>query len=170
MPKVGKSGKRKKKRRVIQPSQTSRTNVSGNVTIRDLATGEILEIRKPPRKKPKTTRPQRRHEKRVEASRAKQRRSKYSPHLDKLARASGFRDYGEYLDSPHWKTLRREALVRDKWRCVECKTKVELQVHHVRYGPLLDVPVDWLQTLCADCHTFEHLRRSYEQRKAREGS
>jgi hypothetical protein len=65
-------------------------------------------------------------------------------------------NYREYMLSPRWKQLRREALERDGYRCRCCDTPHRLQVHHRRYSfPLGTETVDDLTTLCggpSGCH------------------
>jgi group II intron reverse transcriptase/maturase len=57
------------------------------------------------------------------------------------------------LEKAHWTELRLEVLARDHYRCTQCGSTENLQVHHVcarRYhGP---DQMDNLQTLCAHCH------------------
>ncbi len=54
-----------------------------------------------------------------------------------------------------WKVLRQRALERDDWQCVECHTRMRLEVDHikpVRTHPELAFSLDNLQTLCGQCH------------------
>jgi HNH endonuclease len=60
--------------------------------------------------------------------------------------------------------LHRQVLERDRWRCQQCGSGTNLQVHHLRSGSKLghDVPEN-LITLCAVCHeqytcTGDHLQ------------
>ena len=67
------------------------------------------------------------------------------------------REYRRYLKTPHWSALREAALFRDQDRCVECGSKADLHVHHVRYREKPeDSTLDDLQTLCKKCHRAEH--------------
>ena len=61
-----------------------------------------------------------------------------------------------YLKSEHWKTLRTEALLKKKARCMVCKSEEHLDVHHMRYRSLWDVKVKDLLVLCRDCHEKVH--------------
>lgn len=65
-------------------------------------------------------------------------------------------NYAKYITSPHWKTLRQQALERDGFRCRGCDASENLQVHHRRYGAKLGTEsVDDLTTLCGGplgCH------------------
>lgn len=63
-------------------------------------------------------------------------------------------NYSDKLKDPRWQRLRTEVLIRDKYTCVLCKDdKTQLHVHHTRYsGEPWEIPLEALQTLCADCH------------------
>ena len=66
-------------------------------------------------------------------------------------------NYNEYLQSEHWKILRRKALERDMYRCCSCKTYQNIQVHHKFYREnLLDSLPEDLETLCEYCHCKKH--------------
>ena len=67
-----------------------------------------------------------------------------------------------YLQSEHWKNLRKEKLELNP-RCEICKTTLSLDVHHKSYGNLYDVLVKDLQTLCRKCHDLEHVKKSKEK-------
>jgi hypothetical protein len=67
--------------------------------------------------------------------------------------------YAEYLRSPHWRTIRAEALRRAEHRCQapDCPgTSGRLHVHHLTYERLGKELPDDLQVLCSDCHRYEH--------------
>lgn len=66
-------------------------------------------------------------------------------------------EYAEYLQSEHWKEIRRRRLDFDGYRCTKCKSSFSLQVHHNLYRQnLLDTILSDLSTLCRHCHTKEH--------------
>jgi 5-methylcytosine-specific restriction endonuclease McrA len=56
-----------------------------------------------------------------------------------------------------YEQLRQQALKRDNWRCQNCGSRVNLEVHHNRMrsrgGDDSDVN---LITLCHSCHANEH--------------
>lgn len=55
-----------------------------------------------------------------------------------------------------WPALRLQALRRDGWQCVQCGSRVRLEVDHVqavRDRPDLAFDLSNLQVLCARCHT-----------------
>ena len=57
--------------------------------------------------------------------------------------------------SVRWKALRRQALERDGWACVQCGTRHRLEVDHVvpvRDRPDLSFVLGNLQCLCGVCH------------------
>lgn len=67
--------------------------------------------------------------------------------------------YAAYLQSDHWRSLRRWALERAGARCQLCNTSEEtLHVHHRTYERLgAELPQD-LTVLCASCHAKFHNR------------
>jgi RNA-directed DNA polymerase len=53
--------------------------------------------------------------------------------------------------------LHRKVLMRDGWRCQQCGSSINLQVHHIRSRSKLgDDNEENLITLCADCHVARH--------------
>lgn len=65
--------------------------------------------------------------------------------------------YSEFLKTDFWKSLSRQCLQRDKFRCRECFGKTHLQAHHKFYRPnWFDTELDDLITLCVGCHRREH--------------
>jgi hypothetical protein len=60
--------------------------------------------------------------------------------------------YAEYLQTPHWRSLRAWALERAGNRCQLCGSAKELEVHHNTYERLgCEWPSD-LVVLCDPCH------------------
>ena len=73
--------------------------------------------------------------------------------------------YKEKLLDPRWQKKRLEILSRDNFACFICgDTKSTLHVHHedYEYGKdPWDVMDDcFLTTLCADCHSTQHLAKT----------
>ncbi len=64
------------------------------------------------------------------------------------------------LEPEAYRRLVRQVLARDGWRCQDCGTSQNLQVHHLqsRSRPGGDVEEN-LITLCAGCHEARHLRQ-----------
>jgi HNH endonuclease len=60
--------------------------------------------------------------------------------------------YELYLSSKFWKRLRLKVLARDKYQCVKCKSRVNLQIDHIRYSKYGSEKLSDLQTLCYVCH------------------
>ena len=61
------------------------------------------------------------------------------------------------LGSEEYENLRKRALARDNWRCQNCGTAENLQVHHIRWRSHLgDDSLDNLITLCVGCHISTH--------------
>lgn len=74
-------------------------------------------------------------------------------------------DYYRYLESAHWRQLRKQAFERDGYRCVKCGCINNLTGHHIRYRKVLtDCTVKDIQTLCYDCHDALH-KENKRQRK-----
>ncbi len=64
--------------------------------------------------------------------------------------------YAEYLNSPQWKRMRKQALTRDGFKCRGCGDPAQ-HVHHDRYPNVYgQEKLSWLYSLCADCHTAIH--------------
>lgn len=60
--------------------------------------------------------------------------------------------YNRYLKTRYWREVRAKVLERDGYKCVQCASKVILQVDHKIYrGEGLELLED-LQTLCYKCH------------------
>lgn len=65
-----------------------------------------------------------------------------------------YRDY--YLQTPHWKIKRRQAIERADGECEICGSTRELEVHHLNYENLgYEEPED-LMALCHNCHMEVH--------------
>jgi 5-methylcytosine-specific restriction endonuclease McrA len=69
------------------------------------------------------------------------------------------RDYyrNVYLKSDAWQRKRYVVLKRDNWRCVYCGSRAT-EVHHKRYAPknIGREPIEWLVSVCEDCHRDIH--------------
>ncbi len=67
--------------------------------------------------------------------------------------------YKELLKEEKWNKKRREILFRDKYKCLNCKSELFLQVHHKVY---INGRLPWeysnsqLVTLCDTCHSELH--------------
>lgn len=73
--------------------------------------------------------------------------------------------YGAFLFDQRWKDKRQKIIARDGHRCVVCKAKENLQVHHRQYHflarenqykPPWDYEDRLLITLCEVCHQQGH--------------
>ena len=61
-----------------------------------------------------------------------------------------------------YRRLMKRVLERDEWRCQNCGSLENLQVHHqVKRSQLGDDKLANLVTLCAYCHMKEHHQLSY---------
>lgn len=65
--------------------------------------------------------------------------------------------YQKYLRSPHWKTIKQQALDFYGNRCVLCNSSTNLNVHHRNYDHLSNEVINKdLIVLCRDCHGKFH--------------
>jgi hypothetical protein len=68
--------------------------------------------------------------------------------------------YEEYIRSPYWHRLRKQALERDGYRCRFCNSKENLNVHHryypKRFGEWSEDCLDALTTFCEKHHALLH--------------
>jgi 5-methylcytosine-specific restriction endonuclease McrA len=61
------------------------------------------------------------------------------------------------LNPEAYKALREQVLQRDGWRCQNCSSSNDLQVHHIKpRGRLGHDESSNLITLCAACHGQQH--------------
>ena len=67
--------------------------------------------------------------------------------------------YQEYLASPEWKELSKEAKIKVGYHCQLCNAGGELHVHHRSYDNLhTEIEANDLIVLCASCHKeFHHV-------------
>ena len=63
--------------------------------------------------------------------------------------------YKGYLQSAHWRKLRKQKLEQAGHRCEKCGATKGLTVHHIRYRAYAEQLGD-LQVLCWHCHKQEH--------------
>lgn len=67
------------------------------------------------------------------------------------------------LASPHWWSIRRRVLTRDRYVCQGCLEEGAgpLDVHHITYRNLGSELAHQLVTLCRDCHERVHFRGAH---------
>src|SRR5437868_6583204 len=66
--------------------------------------------------------------------------------------------YSTFLLTKYWQKVRQKVLKRDGNKCIICKSRTDLQVHHDTYkhhGNELEHLED-LMTLCRKCHQEHH--------------
>lgn len=77
--------------------------------------------------------------------------------LDPQPAENGRTDYQDYLQSPRWRELSREARVRAGNRCQLCNATGPNNVHHRSYERLGEGnEIDDLIVLCTECHKKFH--------------
>lgn len=67
-------------------------------------------------------------------------------------------NYVKSLNTDYHREVRRRALIRDGFQCVDCNTKLNLELHHISYahrGCELDYMED-VVILCEKCHQKRH--------------
>lgn len=66
-------------------------------------------------------------------------------------------NYGEYLNSEHWRETRQQRLERDGHKCAICGSTKDLNVHHLTYIRIGKENIDTdLITVCHACHAMLH--------------
>lgn len=65
-------------------------------------------------------------------------------------------DKKEYLASTEWRQKRWKVLTRDGFKCVDCGTAFNLEVHHITYDRWRHEQPEDLITLCRTCHGTLH--------------
>jgi hypothetical protein len=64
--------------------------------------------------------------------------------------------YEEYLQTPHWKAKREEALKFWEYRCCLCYAEGPFHIHHRNYYHLFAEQMNDILVLCDDCHKRHH--------------
>ena len=64
--------------------------------------------------------------------------------------------YEEYMQSEDWRIIRQDALERAGFRCDECESEENLEVHHKTYKNMGNEKDEDLQVLCKECHDEKH--------------
>lgn len=69
--------------------------------------------------------------------------------------------FKNYYDAPEWKSVRRKVFQRDKYKCMQCSSRINLHCHHTYYiegKEVWDYPLSCFQTICEKCHKEFHDR------------
>jgi len=70
-------------------------------------------------------------------------------------------DYEAYLQTNHWRTLRRKIYDLKKHKCQKCKKTISnYQVHHLSYERIGNEFISDLKLLCYDCHEKIHAKKT----------
>ncbi len=64
--------------------------------------------------------------------------------------------YLEYLQTDHWKEIRKKKLGKAWYKCEKCQSKKDLHVHHITYARRGEERMSDLEVLCKDCHEKAH--------------
>ena len=61
------------------------------------------------------------------------------------------------LDREAYQELCRQVLRRDRWRCQQCGSRSNLELHHIKFRSHLGTDSEEnLTTLCRECHECLH--------------
>lgn len=83
--------------------------------------------------------------------------SRKEPSLLALDYYSGKITYAEYLESDHWRNIRKLKLEKTNNACEICgEDEVRLDIHHKNYETLGHESLDDLAALCPYCHSDVH--------------
>lgn len=64
--------------------------------------------------------------------------------------------YDDYLQTQHWKSVRKRTFAMQEHLCAECGRTTNLQVHHLTYARRGAERNEDLQVLCRTCHMKRH--------------
>ena len=67
----------------------------------------------------------------------------------------------QYLKSPEWQAKRKQVLTRDRYKCTNCSSTSNLNIHHKRYDTLTKEPIAHLVALCQICHNALHKSKGF---------
>ncbi len=76
-------------------------------------------------------------------------------------------DYEKYLQTPHWRSTRNNALKRANYQGERCPQRRQLQVHHKSYERLGHELDSDLEVLCENCHRGHHERELHDAPESR---
>lgn len=80
-------------------------------------------------------------------------------------------EYLAYLQTDHWKEMRRLALDHAEHRCQLCNATENLEAHHRTYERIGRERLSDLTVLCSDCHYWHHGRaRDRRHGRLRDGT
>lgn len=74
----------------------------------------------------------------------------------KLSKEEIRKNYDKYLQTDHWKKIRKKALEKADNKCQLCSSKEILQVHHNTYENVGNEKLTDLVVLCRECHSNFH--------------
>lgn len=72
---------------------------------------------------------------------------------NRLLKEMGYKSYRDYLRSPKWASIRKQAILKNNGRCVSCGSPAT-QVHHSKYDKptLTGQSLKFLHPVCGKCH------------------
>lgn len=69
---------------------------------------------------------------------------------------SNYAKYLNHLQSPYWKSIRKQVFERDDSLCQSCKVAPAEEVHHLTYINLGNEKIEELISVCCSCHRTIH--------------
>lgn len=67
-----------------------------------------------------------------------------------------------YLNSPQWKTIKRQRLAIDQYTCQSCnQSGLSLEVHHIHYRTFKSESLSDLISVCRNCHQAIHSKYGF---------
>ena len=71
-------------------------------------------------------------------------------------------NYLAYLRSPEWREKRKEFIDAVDGECEECRSKKNLQVHHLTYDNIGEESEEDVEVLCKECHENKEMEKGTE--------
>ena len=67
-----------------------------------------------------------------------------------------------YLNSPEWKSIKRQRLAIDRYTCQSCnQSGLSLEVHHLHYRTFKSESLSDLVSVCRNCHEAIHSKYGF---------
>lgn len=82
--------------------------------------------------------------------------------LEHNYKLSNFGKLNEHYASEEYRTIRKQALIRDNYKCQKCGNEAE-EVHHLTYDNFPNEKIEDLQSLCSNCHNKITWKERFER-------
>lgn len=74
-------------------------------------------------------------------------------------------EYNLYLKSDAWRSFRKVALAHANYKCSDCGSKDNLEVHHEHYKTFGFEKLSDVKVLCRECHKQRHTYKNKSTRR-----